>query len=94
MENPLAQQSCVPAPERWQNAVSADEFYFVDENVSDALTDLPSLRRRILELSYIEDLTAQEIADLLGRSLKFVYNQKHIALKKLRDTLLRGGESE
>lgn len=79
---------------RWQNAVPDSEFDFAEENISNELSALPSLRRRILELSFIEELSALEIADMLGCSVKFVYNQKHTALKKLRDALLRGGEAE
>lgn len=80
--------------ERWQSAVSDSEFYFAEERISEALTDLPALRRRILELSFIEDYSAQEIAEMLNCSVRFVYNQKHVALKKLRDVLLNGGEAD
>jgi len=79
---------------RWMNAISESEFYFAEERISKALSDLPTLRRRILELSFIDELSAQEIAEILGCSVKFVYNQKHAALKKLRDNLLNGGEAD
>lgn len=76
----------------WMDVPSEQQFNFGEEHISKAISDLPLLRRRILELSFIEQLTAQEIAERLNCSVKFVYNQKHAALKKLRDILLRGGE--
>jgi RNA polymerase sigma factor (sigma-70 family) len=85
----------IPADaERWQNAVSENEFDFAEERISDALFGLPHMRRRILELSFAEGMTALEIAELLGCSIKFVYNERHAALKKLRDLLLRGGDAD
>lgn len=83
-----------PNTERWLNGISQSEFYFAEETIAKALSDLPLLRRQILELSFIEELTAQEIADLLKCSVKYVYNQKHVALKKLRDILLNGGGND
>jgi len=94
MDKPPELQNDKPNPERWLSAVSDGEFYFAEERISKALSDLTTLRRRILELSFIEELSAQEIAEILGCSVKFVYNQKHAALKKLRDNLLNGGEAD
>jgi len=82
------------SPERWLSAVSDGEFYFAEERISKALSDLTTLRRRILELSFIDELSAQEIAEILGCSVKYVYKQKHAAIKKLRDILLNGGEAD
>ena len=79
---------------KWLSGVSDSEFYFAEERISKALSDLPSLRRRILELSFIEEYSAPEIAEILGCSVKFVYNQKHAALKRLRDILLNGGAAD
>ena len=80
--------------DRWQSAATDNEFYFAEERISNALSDLSPLRRRILELSFIEGLSAIEISEMLGCSIKFVYNQKHTSLKKLRDVLLKGGEHD
>ena len=89
---PLKDEPPSPTTERWQSGISDNEFSFAEERISNALSSLPALRRRILELAFIERLPAQEIADALGCSVKFVYDQKHAALKKLRDILMRGGE--
>lgn len=77
---------------RWLDAASEHEFSFEEERISKAFSELTLLRQKILELSFIEELSAQEIADQLNCSVKFVYNQKHTALKKLRDILLHGGD--
>lgn len=93
-DKPLESTDSQPPPERWLSNVSDSEFFFAEERISKALSDLPALRRRILELSFIEELSAQEIAEALGCSVKFVYNQKQAAMKRLRDILLNGGESD
>jgi RNA polymerase sigma factor (sigma-70 family) len=80
--------------DRWQSAAPDDEFYFAEERISNALSSLPHLRRRILELSFIKELSAMEIAELLGCSVKFVHNERHAALKKLRNMLLQGDERD
>lgn len=88
------QTDTIGSQERWIDGVSESEFYFAEERISKALSDLPAMRRRILELSFIEELSAQEIAEVLGCSVGYVYNQKHDALKKLRDYLLNGGDHD
>ena len=93
MDKPPLDESS-PVAERWQSGISDNEFHFEEDRISDAISSFPALRRRILELAFIEKLTAQEIADMLGCPIKFVYNQKHAALKKLRDTLLKGGDQD
>jgi len=90
-DTPPLQEGTSSKTERWQNGIPDSEFDFAEERISNALSSLPALRRRILELSFIEQLSAQEIAEELEYSIKFVYDQKHAALKKLRDLLLKGG---
>ncbi len=80
-----------PETERWQHAASENEFFFAEERISDALSGLSQMRRRILELSFIDGMSAMEIAEHLGCSVKFVYNERHSAIKKLRNLLLKGG---
>jgi len=48
---------------------------------------LPEKCREIFKLSYLQDLTNEEIAVKLGISMKTVSNQKIIAVKKLREIL-------
>jgi len=69
-------------------------FSFTEDRLTVALSTLGAQQRRILEFSYINELSAQEIAAILGCPVKAVYNQKYTALKKLRKVLLNGGEKD
>ena len=84
----------VPADLPWFDALSESSFDFEEEHLSKAFSELPILRQQILEMAFVERLTAQEIAQRLNCSVKYIYNQKHAALKKLRDVLLRGGDKK
>ncbi|MCQ2443046.1 MAG: sigma-70 family RNA polymerase sigma factor [Oscillospiraceae bacterium] len=59
-------------------------FEFEEERLSEAFASLPLIRQRILELTYIDELSANEIAQRLNCSVKCVYNQRYWALDKLR----------
>ena len=70
---------------------SDSEFDFEEERLEEAFSRLTLMRRQILALTFVEGLSAQETADRLNCSVKFVYNQKHEALKRLRNYLMEGG---
>lgn len=78
----------------FENQYSASEisgsFDFAEERLADAFHSLPLMRQRVLELLFIEELTAIEISVKLNCSLKYVYDQKHLALKRLRMLLEEG----
>lgn len=71
-----------------------NKFQFEEHRIADAFYGLNLMRQRILELTYIHQMSAQEIADHLNCSLKFVYNQRAVAIRKLRDLLLKGGDRD
>ena len=52
-----------------------------------AISSLPPQRREVFSLSYLEDLSNEEISRLLGLSLSTVENHKYLALKQLREGL-------
>jgi len=52
-----------------------------------AFYGLSSVQQKILELTFINQLTGEEIANRLNSTVKYVYNQRAIAIKKLRDLL-------
>jgi len=64
-----------------------DEFEIAEERLSRALSELPLLRRRVLSMLFVEQLTAPEIAEKLGCSVGYVYNEKHRTLRKIRDMM-------
>jgi RNA polymerase sigma factor (sigma-70 family) len=63
------------------------EFDFAEGRVSRAMNDLPLLRHQLLKLAFIEKLPAQEISERLGCSVGYVYKQKCLALRKLKETM-------
>lgn len=70
---------------------STDDFTFEDDKITEALSKVNLIRKRILALTFIEGLSAQETADILGCSVDYVYLQKHRTLKALRDQIMDGG---
>ena len=61
-----------------------NEFELAEERLSQVVNELPLLRRRVLTMLFVEQLTAPEIAEKLGCSVGYVYNEKHRALQKIR----------
>jgi len=64
-----------------------DEFELAESRLSQTLSELPLLRRQILSMLFMEQLAAPEIAERLGCSVGYVYNEKHRAVQKIRDML-------
>lgn len=64
-------------------------FDFVERQLADAFRELPLMRRRILELLFVEELSPAEIAAKLHCSVQHVYNQRSLALKRLRERLAK-----
>jgi len=73
-----------------QEPISADSTLLTEELetlIQEALSHLPPTMRRVFELSYKEQLTNQEIAELISLSEKTVRNNLSGALKALRQRL-------
>lgn len=68
---------------------SAESFEFDDENVAKAFSALSLLRQKILTLMYVKGKSAEQTAAILGCSVKHVFNEKSLALKKIREFLGR-----
>ena len=83
-----------PSLEERMIKASMQGFYYAEDRIAVALSALRADERWILELAYIDELSMSEIAVLLGRPIKFVYNQKYVALQKLRKALLPGGGND
>lgn len=69
-------------------------FDFVERQLADAFRELPLMRRRILELLFVEELSPAEIAAKLHCSVQHVYNQRSLALKRLRERLAKEREND
>lgn len=71
-----------------------DSFDFQEERLAEAFYKLPLMKRKILELLFIECIKPEEIASRLNCSSQYVYNQRYLALKQLRKKLDKGGDGK
>lgn len=69
-----------------------DSFSFEEERLADAFNKLPLMRQKMLTLLFVEELTPLEIAQKMNCSVGHVYNQRSLALQKLRQLLQEGGD--
>ena len=67
-----------------------DSFDFQEERLAEAFYKLPLMKRKILELLFIECIKPEEIASRLNCSPQYVYNQRYRTLKQLREQLEKG----
>lgn len=89
----LEMEPSVDFEEQYVQAYSnTQSFEFEEEKLANAFLSLPLMRKRVLEMLFIEELSAIEIAQKMNCSVKYVYDQKYLALQKLRKSL--GGETD
>lgn len=69
--------------------VTPDSFDFEEQRLAEAFRELPLMRRRILEMLFVEELTPSEIAAKLHCSVQHIYNQRSLAIKRLRERLIK-----
>lgn len=65
-----------------------------DEELKQALADLPPRQRSVVVLRFAEDLSEQQVAELLGCSVGTVKSQTHKALQKVRARLPKHDQQE
>lgn len=69
-----------------------DGFRFEEEKLEKAFAELSSARQQILLMLFVEEKRPCEIARELNCSVQHVYNQRSLALKKLRLAFGKGGK--
>lgn len=69
--------------------VTPDSFDFEEQRLAEAFRELPLMRRRILEMLFVEELTPSKIAAKLHCSVQHIYNQRSLAIKRLRERLIK-----
>lgn len=72
----------------------SNEFDFEEEHLADAFSQLPLMRQRILTMLFAEELSPKEIAHRMNCSVNHVYNQRSLAIKRLRQLLQEGGDEQ
>ena len=69
-------------------AVETDDgFVFEEDRLAQAYRRLPLMKKRILSMSFVDQLSPAEIAERLHCSIRTVYNQKYRAIKALKEWL-------
>lgn len=72
---------------------TARDFDFEEERLAVAFSQLPLMRKEVLRLLFVEEKEPAEIAARMNCSVQHVYNQRSLAIKKLRELLEKeGGE--
>ena len=74
------------------NSNRQEVFDFEEGGLATAFSKLPLMRQKILTLLFVEEKKPHEIAKQLHCSVQYVYNQRSLAIKKLRDLLCKGGD--
>lgn len=72
-----------------QTVSVANGFEFMESRLADAFRELPLMRRRILEMLFVEELSPVEIAAKLHCTVQHVYNQRSLAIKRLRQQMMK-----
>ena len=67
-------------------------FDFEEEKLARAFSSLPLMRQQILTMLFVEEWRPAQIAKHLNCSVQYVYNQRFLAIKKLRQLLQEEGD--
>lgn len=73
------------------HAAHPDSFDFDEDSLACAFAQLSPTRRKVLTMLFVLEMTPEEVAVRLGCSIQNVYNQRSLALKRLR-AALEGGD--
>lgn len=75
----------------FQDMPVAEHFCFEEENLSKAFAQLPAAKKKIMAMLFFLDMLPEEVAKELGCMVQYVYKQKSLAIKRLREALESGG---
>ncbi|ANU53012.1 sigma-70 family RNA polymerase sigma factor [Acutalibacter muris] len=84
-EAPMDKLSCQDMP-------TGESFDFAEEHLAEAFAQLPAAKKRIITMLFLLDMLPEEIAGELGCTVQYVYKQKSLAIKRLREAL-EGGDA-
>lgn len=63
------------------------DFDFEEERLAEAFSQLTLMRKEVLRLLFVEEREPVEIAARMNCSVQHVYNQRSLAIKRLRELL-------
>lgn len=86
---------CSPEDEgRWIREMGpTDSFDFEEEMLAAAFSRLPAMKKKVVTMLFLLEMTPQEVAEELGCTVQHVYNLRSLALKNLRNALEGGGKA-
>ncbi len=77
---------------RWIQEIGlSDSFDFEEEALVTAFSHLPAMKKKVITMLFLLNMTPHEIAEELGCATQYVYKQRSLALKRLRGAL-KGGD--
>lgn len=77
-----------------EDAVIADNFDFEEERLAQAFSKLPPVKKKVLTMLFVLEEPPEEVARELGCTVQNVYNQRSLALKRLRAAMEGGDDHE
>ena len=69
------------------NNEKIEDFFFGDEKIYNAYKELSCMRKKVLRLLFIHEMTIMEISKELNIPSSYVSNLKYYALKKLKENI-------
>ena len=81
-------------PEFYVCLHSRHTFEFEEEKLARAFNELPTMKKRILTLLFVEEKSPREISVLLNCSVQHIYDERSRAIKRLRFNLRKEGETD
>ena len=66
---------------------SPQDFDFEEKRLAEAFAKLPLMRKAVLRLLFVEEMEPAEIAVRMNCSVQHVYNQRSLAIRRLRELL-------
>lgn len=82
----------MPAQNLAADIYTKSEFEFEEERLAETFSKLPLMRKRILTMLFVENISPDEISKKLNCSPQYIYNQRYKALRALRNELDKDGE--
>ena len=76
-------------PDPDANVAEQTQALLKNQQVQKALTSLPQVQRRVIEMAYFYGMTRQEIAEATGEALGTIHTRARLGLQKLREELER-----
>ena len=70
---------------------AGNSFCLEEQRLAEAFEGLPDRKRQVLTMLFVMEMEPEEIAIRLGCTVQNVYNQRSLALARLRNAL-KGGE--